>query len=353
MAAKTTLINNMYMGNEPEYGDEEISELDLGVSLNWYSYMKDNDDAKNYLIKYCSDNHIDVDINNKKHVVNTFGWLARIVTLGGILPKKNLDSLKDYIESLKTSYNNDNEEQQSSDSSTNHKNQKLEQMLERLEEAVDNFGLKFNPFEYYVKMQPTQLIVKKIIEKYTPEYEEVKIAYQGDDPEIKEAYSCYNKLQLQACLNLLSSIINDGYSYINNNKRQRKPRKKKAKSIDSLFKYFKYKQTDNRLKVSSDNPEKIIGASAVYVLNTSNNILSMFVSSDPNQGLSVSRTSIVNYDSNLSISKRVGRNIEEIIQKILEGTKRSRLKVLDGVSSSNTKFVDRLNDNSIILKVDR
>src|SRR5690606_30992533 len=150
----------------------------------------------------------------------------------------------------------------------------------------------------------------------------------------------------------VKGIVDDCDKFLSNVKKERKPRKKREKSVDSLLKHFKYQQNDTALKLTSEDPAKIIGSTSIYVLNTKYKTLTVFHAKN-GETLSINRTAIANYDEKTSRTKRAGRALNKVIDAINNGTKKSRIKVIDTIKTDDAKFTDRLNDSCIILKVDK
>ncbi len=107
------------------------------------------------------------------------------------------------------------------------------------------------------------------------------------------------------------------------------------------------------MKLTSVNPTSILGAQELWVFNTSNKVLTVFRARGP-AGLDVNRTSITGYDVDTSVSKKIGRNTEKIIDRVLNGGKVVLRKLFDDeISSGFIKTSERLNTNTLLLKTVR
>lgn len=352
MAKATTrssiISEQKHLGREPEFSGGQLSKVELIKALNWYNHFCDNDAAKSYVTDYCKARKLRVAIS--KHKTNTYAWLMRIVDRGGILDPITNNRLSEYVTTLTKSVptiTNDN-----SPPTEERVANRLGQWIPDLEEAVDNFKEPFNCYSYISTHGVPQTYVKQIRDFYEPVLTELVEAYEKVSSDLVEAYRIYSRTDLKALVTRVKAIIEDCDKYLGNVKKERKPRKKRGKSMDSVLKYFKYLKHDDNLKLSSDDPSKIVGASAVYVLNTKYKTLTMFVAKD-NEGLNINRTAISNFDEKQSKTKRVGRKLEDVVNQITNGTKRSRMKVLDTVKSDLANFTDRLNEHSLIVKVDK
>ena len=339
-----------YLGKEPEFDGSVLTEMQLIRTYSWYNYFAagpNKDASKDYIAEYAKNNRIKIYISN--HDKPTFGWIARILTRGGKVSDDVLTRFNAYIQGLrKPVASNDDTPAPVESVKTN----PLDKWIPDFEDAVDSQASSFSAYKYLVSNSVPQVYVKQIAEYYQPILDEAQGALNKVDKALTECYNNYSRVELKKYIAYLQFIIDDCARYLGNVKKERKPRKKKAKSTESLLKYFKYQQSHAPLKLTSENAEKIIGASALYALNTKYNTLTMYVAKDAT-GLTVNRTSIANIDEKQSMTKRVGRSVEKIVNDILNGTKRSRLLVLKNVKTDAIKLADRINENVILLKVDK
>lgn len=347
-ATRSSILTDMkYLGKEPEFSGNVLSTSEYIKTLNWYNYFKNVDDAKQYIIEYCKENKIKINISN--HTTNTFGWIARMTQRGAKLPAEALTKLDAYLQTLKK---REVKVEDAVAKVEEKETRKVSVWLADIEEIVDINDGTFDAYKYLSTNSVPQMYVKQIAEFYQPQYDEVKAAYEKEDKELVEAFSNHKRMELKRLMLLLGSIIEDCGKFLGNTKKQRRPRAKKTKTTDSLMKHFKYLKEDTTLKISSEDPSKIIGAQAVYVLNTKYNVFTVFTANSE-KGLTISRTSIDGYDPKNSKSKRVGRKIQDVIKMVTEGTKASRKKIMGNLKQEEIRFTDRLNEATVILKVDK
>lgn len=354
MAKKVTRtaisFDQKYLGREPVYDGEVLTQIKLIRALNWYNHFKQLDDSKEYIVEYCKLNKIKINVST--HKSTTHGWLARILTQGGKLPESTQVKFNDYITKLKSMKAAAVEAKAAEPVTEEKEVNRLGIWMPDFEEAIDKYKESFDTYSYIRSHNIPQIYVKQIAERYQGLLEELEIAYAKTNDQVNEAYRGYTRTDLKALRTRVQSIIEDANRYVGNVKKERKPRKKKVKSTEAILKHFKCQQRDDKLKLVSEDPSKIIGATALYALNTKYNTLTVFVAKDAT-GLSVNRTAITNFDEKQSQTKRVGRKLTEVINAINNGTKRTRPKVLELVKSDAIRFTDRINENTLILKVDK
>ena len=118
---------------------------------------------------------------------------------------------------------------------------------------------------------------------------------------------------------------------------------KKQAALSTL----KFKQTDNETGLVSIKPGSILGAHVLYTYNTRYSLLTKYSVQD-GQELSVKGTTILNYDENLSSTKRCGRAIA-LIKQIPSSSKPNANKLFNGIKGSVVKLVGRTGEDTILL----
>ncbi len=69
-------------------------------------------------------------------------------------------------------------------------------------------------------------------------------------------------------------------------------------------------------------------------------------------GLSVKGTTIQNFDTKTSMSKKLGVKTDHFIDRVLMGGPIVLNKIMSEISSKSSKVTGRINNNMILLKVD-
>jgi hypothetical protein len=129
----------------------------------------------------------------------------------------------------------------------------------------------------------------------------------------------------------------------------RKPRAKKAVPAEKIVAKLKYMKTNEPLKLVSINPTDIIGATELWVYNSKTRKLGKYVS-DEYKTLSVKGTTIIGFNENLSVCKTL-RKPEEKLKEFKAAGKVQLRKFLDDINATDTKMNGRINEDTILLKV--
>jgi hypothetical protein len=146
-------------------------------------------------------------------------------------------------------------------------------------------------------------------------------------------------------------IVEDLEKYSNNSKKVRKPRAKKPITAEKKLKDFKYQKFDNVKKIQSIQPENIFGSSELWVFSTKYNQLTVFRTTDPS-GLDVYRTSIRNFDPITSHTKKLkSKDVDNILREVQNAGKVSLRNILKNARGSDQKLQERINENTILVRV--
>ena len=346
--SETYLVNWKYLGDEPK---NVSSKIDFIRAFNWYNNMIELDEARQYIKDYFkADKNIikQVDRIPDKFFPLTSAWLCRIATNSN-RQLTNLESER-VINDI-----NNNAIQTEDKPKVEHSYDKpsiQERVRERVSEIIGDVEVlldkeeRVNMYEWLQKNEIPAAHSKKIAEYYKPLCEEYAYAISVDN----EGYERFTKTELKVKLGYLVKLVEDCERFAGNVKKARAPRKKKAPTAEKLLKHFQYQKESNEYKLQSCDPATILGAQELWTFNTKYKTLGVYRARGPN-GLSIRRTAIDGFDSDTSMIKRVGRKPEEYIKKVLSGGKIVLRKLMEEINTDPATFSDRINPNTILLRV--
>lgn len=169
------------------------------------------------------------------------------------------------------------------------------------------------------------------------------------DPELRYAYKHYSGYQQRKIIKWYETLIEHASKYIDapSKKKIRKVRKSKPKSASKLASKVKYLRSDPKLGVQSISADQIIGARAVLYYNVKTRNVHYVVSQTK---LSISRSSIQDFDPELSFRKKL-RKPKQQIEQLTSSTRLFAVKTLNSIKAKNAETTGRINDSTLILKV--
>ena len=345
-------INDKYYGAEPI----DISKMSYTDVLNWYNYMHEQEQAREWLIEYVKrKNYPKAEIAfitkaPKYRVPTTVGWIARILMNGNTIEDKSMDFFLDHIAALiemgkKVKEEAVKEEVKVADRPVVSIQDRIRAKAAALfadceAEVIDEYG---SIYDFLVAREVSPMAASYFKEKYQPIYDEI----MSDDPDIKEAYG----KRLKDQRSYWQSVMDELDRYIGNKKavKVRKPREKKTKSAVDQVKSLNYQKEFPALKIVSVNPAEIIGANQLWAYNTKTRKLTCFNALGPS-GLQVKGASVIGFDVEKSSTKRL-RKPDTVIQQLLSAGKVSLRKFMSEISSVGSEAKGRINNDTVLLRV--
>jgi hypothetical protein len=235
-------VNQLLNTEEPTYPGlpTELSSNDIAIALNWYSQNQDKDQSHKYLAEYCKSKKIKVSQRQLDMQVPTLGFVCRMLSRGAILDTKSQDWLDTRLKNMALVREKlFNERQATHAPATLAKpvaiqdrlKEKFSKCIGALEGLVDEFILSD------FKTQPNFLLVLRaheinvqhgpsIVNFFKKNRDEFKVAHDGTDAQVSEAYSNYTVPQLRKMEKLYDGIMSDTLSAMGESKVPKKKTRK-------------------------------------------------------------------------------------------------------------------------------
>lgn len=207
-----------------------------------------------------------------------------------------------------------------------------------------------NAYSHLQAEKVPQAQIGKIAAFYEQRKVELATAEEGADKQLKEAYAHYKKKDFKKYVTFINALLKDLESYAQVKKAVRKVRVKKAPSKEKLVAKVKYMKEDKGLKVVSVTPVNIIGAQMVWLFNTKTRKLYKVMAESTAGTLGIKGTTIIGYDEMKSVGKTV-RKPEQTIPEFMKAGKVQLRKFLEDIKATEVKFNGRINEETLILKV--
>ena len=360
MARNTSALS----GNEPDVslidGNDPKYNINLMRVMNWYSAEKLKSDARRFTRDYVKaklptelktfDEIKDVEI------INTFGWIARVIMLGGSISDNHLAKFNNYIRRILDSTIKTVEPvvqvvttSAPRVSIQDAMKEKISEYIGELEGCLDKMVQDKEDFSLYKHMQANHIpkpYVADVKEWSKKNLREFIAAYEGKDVQLNEGYSYLTKRELKNIVKTLAQCIEDCDKYSEFKKANRKPRVAKPKAPGIQVKSLKFKRSDTELGLQSVSATEIIGAQQVWLYNTKTRKLVLYRSES---GFQVKGSSIQNYEPEQSIQKTLRKPAEQIKAMMVCGKVQLR-KFMDTINAKEQPANGRINAEMIILK---
>jgi hypothetical protein len=231
-------------------------------------------------------------------------------------------------------------------------------MTEELEDAIEGFQTdpeNFDPkaFKVLNLLKGKQVkaaharLIKTLYSRDLAELEE--LASGQADEQLREGYAHRSRKQIKSLIAFYQEIMMACDMLAQEAKVNRAPRAKKSVPKEKLVAKLKYMKSNEPLKLVSINPVDIIGCSELWIFNTKTRKLGKYVASEFNT-LNIKGTTITNFDEFKSIQKTI-RKPEEKLKEFKAAGKVQLRKFLDDINATDTKMNGRINEDTVLLKV--
>lgn len=351
---KLTDVNIIFSGAEPKFS-AELSQIDLTQALSWYSQNKDSKDALKYATDYFKKKlKVNVPAGIKSQP-QTFGFVCRIVTNGGILVGKDKEWFETTINELKGTVDVTKPTKVTNVVSIqDHIKRKSSECIGELEGQLDelilsDFKVTPAPIGVMDSLQVKGAHTKYIIEHFKMRRAEYDAILTTDDGLIKEGYSNFTKPQLKKLIAYCDQVIVDGMKIAGEAVKTRKPRKRKAKSPDQLVSKINYAKDFAELKLVSVDPKTIIGANQLWVYNVKTRKLGVYIALDA-AGLNIKGSTLQNFAESKSICKTIRVPTTTRMNEVLTAGKVALRNILIDIRAAEGKLTGRINADTILLR---
>jgi hypothetical protein len=328
-----------------------LSNLDLIKSLNWYHENKESREAPKFVADFMKKNKIEGKIDSSK-VSPTLGWLCRLNFNGNDIGESSLKFIRDSIPKVleKTKVVVDVPK---GPSIQDRMTEKVGEIAGELEGAIDDFILS----NYKDQKSPFALMqdrakgmhANRIVEIFKRRRAEFDYVLTAKEPDIKEAYSNFNKSQLKKLVAYCDMIIMDAMKISGEAKAIRKPRKRKVKTPQQLISKLNFLKECEEYKLNSVDPKKIIGATQLWVFNVKYKKIGVYHAEDAS-GFTIKGSSILNFSESKSITKSV-RKPNDVLTIIKDGGKVALRNLMSSLKTKETLLTGRINKDIILLRV--
>ena len=228
----------------------------------------------------------------------------------------------------------------------------VEDFVSVLEGQADDFvnsdyKLKYDVYNDLISRGCKSVHARKMRPLYRDCYNDLVDVYNKEDDFLQEAYSHLKPKHQKKLMDFYGLIVDDLDRVIKNATAQRKPRKRKTYSAGRLVSKLKYQQDFSKLKLVSINPEKIIGATELWVFNTRYNRLGVYRAVNSVRGFSVKGCTIQHFDEIESVQK-TARKPKDAVNVL---NKRSLKAMFKTMKTKEQLLTGRINAQTILLGV--
>ena len=365
---KTERVTAAMKGDERILSEDNYMR-DLILNLNYYNSHSDDKEKKKWFISHYAkiDKKIAVELLKVDEAhFRTAGVLARMADMGSVLRETEQTHLDTNTEKLLAQIKTRQKSQDKQDkkdadaakaaapsnviSIQQRMEEKAHDLAGEIEGAIDDFVLngcksEFSTKNYLLSNQVAGPIAKRIGELFVDTAKEIREAIEGDDEQLVEGYSHFNKRELKKFAEFVEAIISDCQQMVQTAKANRAPRKLKPVSPTKMTAKMKFMREFPELELKSVAPATIIGSSEVWFYNTKYRRVGVYRAE--NGTVSVKGTTIIGFDIKESKAFTL-RKPEEFFKGLSMG-KRALTNALKTLKTKPSQPNGRINEETIIL----
>lgn len=217
-----------------------------------------------------------------------------------------------------------------------------------LDDGVIEFG-EWSMFDYLRRNMIPPQIAKILSRRFEPIRDELLLAIEGKDKQVKEGYRHIKGDAILEIAAMYQEFIDDIEKYADVKKKLAAKAKPKKISIEKIIKGVKYAATNEKYKLASIDPAKVVGAQELWTFNPATNVLMVYKAANTS-GLTFKGCFVNNINEGMSFGKKLGHGAEVKLRTILESQKISARKFLEGLPGDKIAPA-RLSGVTVLLKV--
>lgn len=360
------------MGSEPEWKaqpSDDMRKTALTRAFVWYNYFYSKKEAKECIVDWLARADRTGEAKHYGRVPDsavsmTIGWVCRSAVRGLELTESELGRVNQHIadniaslQAVKRVVETAAEPEVARPTIQDRLRERVSEAAGELEGMFDEFvtsGAKLTasvkPLSLLRSMNVAPQMVSAVKEIWNRRIDEFNEVLAGQDAQLAEGYGHLGKVQIRNAVKFAELVIADCDSYVQIKKADRKPRAKKAVSPEKVSARFKFLREFDELKIKSEPAARLVNASEAWLYDTKKRKL-VHVVADQHMGtFTVKGSSIVGYDTVISMQKTLRKPAEQI-RSLLAGGKPAARKYFKDIRATEVKFNGRGNENMLILKV--
>lgn len=337
--------------NEPVI-DVDNYTSSLMVALNYYNTAHDNKEKRKWFLAYTGKKASDLE-HIGDYQFRSVGTIIRLKQRDQYLDQKELDFIETEIKRLSSIQKPKVEVEEEVKPKVTIQDRMAELANSHIAEfngMMDDFISKdIEPnFSAYLKAnQVSPQVTKLIPSAFDGLFNELNEVLEGEDKQLVEGWSNLKKPKIKKILKLIEDL-KAACAQRAVSAKARKPRARKEKPAYILAAKVKYMKEFTELGLTSDKPEKIVGASEVMIYNTKYKKLQIYRAADGGT-LSIKGTTITNYDVANSSSKTLRK--PEQMKDYITMAKKTFASAFKALKTKDAAVNGRINEDCIIAKV--
>lgn len=222
--------------------------------------------------------------------------------------------------------------------------------LELEDQLFEGKTVEPKAYEYLIAKNVAPATIARILAPFERSRAELLEAKGTKDEDLKDAYAHLKAADYKRYEAFYQALVDGFAQYGQVKKATKRASVRKPPAKEKLVAKLKYLKNDTTNKLVSINPVDIIGAQELWVYNTKTRKLGKYVAEDHGGALSVKGTAIIGFDETKSVQKTL-RKPDLQLKEFLKAGKVELRKFLDNIKATDIKLNGRVNQDTVLLKV--
>lgn len=356
-----------YTGGEPQWTEQpsdsqRISRLTEAFS--WYNYHYGKKEARDMLVAYFERQNRRADVKTLRGVSDsdinlTAAWLCRMTMTGLVLTADEQKQLDLRLGNMLQGRQLTVVAPVTAAVKPNIQERLREKMLEcagEIEGLFDDFvlaGAK-TPADYRAinllrgkNVQPS--MVGEIADAWAARLREINQVLGGNDEQLEEGWSNFNRTQLRAIEKFCESVVNDCGAYVQIKKVEVKPRKAKKVSPEQRARKFRYLSEVPELNVKGLSATQLVDCAEAWLYDHKKRKLIHVVADGHVGRFTVKNNQLIGISPADTLQKTL-RKPADVVPAIVSAGKPAARKIFNDLSTTETQFNGRGTEHLVILK---
>jgi hypothetical protein len=222
--------------------------------------------------------------------------------------------------------------------------------LELEDQLFEGKTVDAKAYEYLSSNSVAPATLSRILAPFERSRDEFTAARTNKDEDTKDAYAHLKAADYKRYDAFYTALFEGFTQYGQVKKATKKAAVRKPPQKEKLVAKLKYMKNDPTTKLVSVSPVDIIGAQELWVYNTKTRKLGKYVAEEMGGALGVKGTAITGFNESKSVQKTL-RKPEVQLKEFLAAGKIQLRKFLDEIKATEIKLNGRINQDTILLKV--
>jgi hypothetical protein len=359
-----------YTGGEPTWAEQpavgnRISRLTDAFS--WYNYHYGRKEARDIVVVWLESHGRKADVKTFRKVGDndlnlTAAWLCRMSMMGLVLTEQEQSQLNQRIAQMLETTNVEPVVVVDSAPAVvrpNIQDRLREKMVEcagEIEGMFDDFLLagarmtaEFKPVNLLRGKNVAPALVNEIAAQWTVRLREIVQALGGQDEQLVEGWSNYNKTQLRAIEKFCETVINDCSAYVQIKKVETKPRKAKKVSPEQRARKFRCAAEIEEFGIKGLPATALVDCAEAWLYDSKKRKLIHIVADGHVGRFTVKNNMLIGVSPADTLQKTV-RKPADTVKAIAAAGKPAARKIFADLSTTETQFNCRGTEHLVVLK---